>query len=312
MSRHNRLLPAKFAEPGCRFHHVHMDIVGPLPDSHGFKYCLTIIDRFSWWPEAVPLQNIEASTICRAFVDQWISRYGAPETLTTEQGSQFESQLFSTLLQLIGMNRIRTNAYHPASNGIMERWHRTLKTAIMCHADHDWSRSFSTVLLGLRSNDTETGASPAEFIFGTTLRNPGEFVLPEDFSPNPHVFLEEFGEYMRKVKPVPVAQKYKRNVFVFKELKSCSHVFLRVNARKSVERSYTDPHKILNRTLDRVYEIKVKGFPCQIFIKNIKPAYFVREEIGNLLQLDSSGSESTNVNTVIRTYSRPKKVIFTA
>lgn len=76
-------------------------------------------------------------------------------------------------------------------------------------------------------------------MFGTTLRIPGEFVLPDDFSPNPHVFLEEFREFMRKVKPVPVVQKYKLYVFVFKELASCSHVFLRVNTKKSLERPYT-------------------------------------------------------------------------
>ena len=103
--------------------HIHMDLVGPLPNSNGFKYCLTMIVRFSRWPEAVPLPNIEALTVCRAFVDTWISRYGSPETLTADRGSQFESRLFAALLQLTGCRRIRTTAYHPSSNGMIERWH---------------------------------------------------------------------------------------------------------------------------------------------------------------------------------------------
>ena len=173
ISRHNRLLPTSFSAPDGRFRHVHMDIIGPLPISNGFRYCLTIIDRFSRWPEAIPIRDIEASTICRAFFDHWVSRYGSPETLTTDQGSQFESQLFSALLQLIGCNRIRTTAYHPASNGMIERWHRSLKVAIMCHSDREWSRSLSSVLIGLRTNVLDIGASPAEFVFGTTLRIPG-------------------------------------------------------------------------------------------------------------------------------------------
>ena len=108
-SRHNHLLPTQFSAPDTRFIHVHMDIVGPLPVSDGFKYCLTIIDRISRWPEAIPLANIEASTVCRAFVDNWVSRFGSPEMLTTDEGSQFESRLFSALMQLIGYNLVFHN-----------------------------------------------------------------------------------------------------------------------------------------------------------------------------------------------------------
>ena len=162
-----------------------MDILRPLPASEGYRYVLTIIDRFSRWPEAFPLRDIEATTVCRAFVDGWISRFGAPETLTTDQGSQFESRLFSALLNLTGSHRNRTIAYYPASNGMVERWNRCLKAAIMCHANPQWSRTLSTVLLGLRSSVMDSGSSPAEFVYGTTLRIPGEFVLSNYESDDP-------------------------------------------------------------------------------------------------------------------------------
>ena len=89
---------------------------------------------------------------------------------------------------------------------------------------------------------------------------------------------------MRLVKPIPVAQKYKRKVFVFKELNSYSHVFLRNHARKALERPYTGPHKVLNRTSDRVYEIEVNGASRHVSIENIKPAYnyFLRDDIDHL------------------------------
>ena len=144
-----------------------MDIVGPMPTSDGNSYCLTIIDRFSRWPEAIPLKDIEVTTICRAFIDGWISRFGAPETVTTDQGSQFESRLFASLLSMTGSHRIRTTAYHPSSNGMIERWHKCLKAAIMCHANPQWSRTLFTVLLGLRSNVLDTGSSPAEYVYGS-------------------------------------------------------------------------------------------------------------------------------------------------
>ena len=65
--------------------------------------------------------------------------------------------------------------------------YRTFKAAIMRHVDKDWTRTLSTVLLGLHCHlRQDTNASPAEFVFGTTLRLPGEFFLPEDFTPDPN------------------------------------------------------------------------------------------------------------------------------
>lgn len=84
VSRHTTILPSHFEAPESRFRHVHMDIVGPFPDCDAYRYLLTMIDRFSRWPEAVPLKDIEALTIYRAFVDSWISRFGSPETLSTD------------------------------------------------------------------------------------------------------------------------------------------------------------------------------------------------------------------------------------
>jgi hypothetical protein len=63
------------------------------------------------------------------------SRFGCPQTNTTDQGRQFESQLFHSLARLCRIQLSRKTAYHPAANGLVERFHRTLKAAIMCHAD---------------------------------------------------------------------------------------------------------------------------------------------------------------------------------
>ena len=310
VTRHNHLVLAQFVAPDGRFRHVHMDIVGPLPESDRYRYCLTMIDRFSRWPEAVPLKDIGALTVCRAFVDCWISRYGTPETLTTDQGSQFETQLFTALLQLTGCKRIRTTTYHPAANGMIERWHRSFKTAIMCYVDHNWSRFLSTVLLGLKSSVMDIGLSPAEFLYGTTLRIPGEFVLPEDFNPDPEIFLEEFREHMRLIKAVPVGHYYKKRAFL----------------HKSLERPYTGPHRIIKRTSDRVFEINIDGSSRHVSVENIKPAHFLREDICNSssrkissetvndlnreTSTDVNKETLSNVTPAIKTYSRKKKVQF--
>ena len=71
--RHVKLVPDKFVALDGRFDHVHIDLVGPLPNRNSVEYILTMTDRFSRWVEAVPLREISAQTVARAFYDTWVS-----------------------------------------------------------------------------------------------------------------------------------------------------------------------------------------------------------------------------------------------
>jgi cleavage and polyadenylation specificity factor subunit 1 len=78
------------------------------------------------------MQDITAETVARALLSEWITRYGCPQTITTDQGWKFELQLFHVLANVCGIHLSRTTAFHPAANGLVERMHRTLKAALMC------------------------------------------------------------------------------------------------------------------------------------------------------------------------------------
>lgn len=98
--------------------------IGSLRDSHSFRYCLTSIDRFTQWPEIIPLKSITAQSCAEALCREWIPHFDVPAIIITDQRMQFGSG------KLLGFKCHRTTAYHSQSNGMLERWRRTLKAAI--------------------------------------------------------------------------------------------------------------------------------------------------------------------------------------
>ena len=166
--RHTATPLSHFPTPRHRFTNLYIDIVGPLPLSGGCTYLLTMVDRFTRWPEVVP-----AETVAHAFVTTWVSRFGVPTLITTDQGRQFESSLWSQLMKILGTHRIRTTAYHPIANGVVEQLHRQFKASIKClHSPHDWILGLPWILLCIRTAFKEDiGYSSAELVYGTANCN---------------------------------------------------------------------------------------------------------------------------------------------
>ncbi|KAG8199225.1 hypothetical protein JTE90_003653 [Oedothorax gibbosus] len=106
IQRHTKAPLGTFALPDARFSQVHLDLVGPLPPSHGHIYILTMIDRFTRWPEAAPISDMKTATWCTAIFGTWISRFGCPTTITTDRGTQMRSALYQEFCDMLGTNRI--------------------------------------------------------------------------------------------------------------------------------------------------------------------------------------------------------------
>jgi hypothetical protein len=126
--------------PTRRFSHVHVDLVSPLPASEdGWLYIFTIIDRTTRWLEATPLKEISAASCIEAFLATWVARFGIPDTDTTERGAKFSSLTWASFCKQVGLRHIMSTAYHPQSNGLVERAHRQLKAVFRAReAGTDW------------------------------------------------------------------------------------------------------------------------------------------------------------------------------
>jgi len=126
---HHTITPVgQFTHAPTHFLHIHVDLVGPLPSSTGFQYCITAVDRFTRWSEAFLFLTAQKRQ-CHVTS----SPAGYHNLASTDQGRKFVFQLFHSVAKMCGVHLCRI-PHHPATNGLRERLQRTLKAAIMCHA----------------------------------------------------------------------------------------------------------------------------------------------------------------------------------
>ncbi|BHF82041.1 hypothetical protein SprV_0802517700 [Sparganum proliferum] len=257
VGRHNKAPIGTFLAPDARFAHVHIDLVGPFPTSRGCNYLLIAIDRFTRWPIATSIPNITADSVAHAFLEHWISHYGIPSTITTDRGQQFESRLFNNLTDLLGCSRIRTTAYHPSSNGLVERFHRQLKASLRAHDNPShWSEHLPLVMLGIRTAlKPDLECSAAELVYGTTLR------IPRDF----------FGYSQRSadLDPSDYVQRLRQDMT---HLRATPPGAPTNSVRRPLQQPYDGPFRVLSRT-DKHFTIDRGGRTDVVSVDRLKAAY---------------------------------------
>ena len=138
-------LPLQITDtPELVWQNCSMDIVGPLTQTYDSnKYLLTFQDELSKFTLAIPIVQQDTPTVAKVFVEQIVLKFGIPQTLLTDQGSNFLSELFANTCKLLRIKRIKTSAYHPQTNGALERTHRVLVEYLRCYIlenQTDWDK----------------------------------------------------------------------------------------------------------------------------------------------------------------------------
>uniref|UniRef100_A0A665WFN6 Integrase catalytic domain-containing protein n=1 Tax=Echeneis naucrates TaxID=173247 RepID=A0A665WFN6_ECHNA len=182
---------------------VGVDILGPFPvTDSGNRYVLVAMDYFTKWPEAYAVPDQSATTTAERLVEEMFARFGVPAELHSDQGRNFESQVFGEVCRRLGVNKTRTTPLHPQSDGLVERFNRTLATQLaILTSQHqrDWDRHLPLVLWSYRTAVQESSqCTPAALMFGRELRTPVDLVFGAP--PEPEIAGGKEMDYFRRLK----------------------------------------------------------------------------------------------------------------
>ncbi|GFW40159.1 retrovirus-related Pol polyprotein from transposon 412 [Trichonephila clavipes] len=197
---------------GALFERIAFDILGPLPrSSDGNNTILVVMDYFTKWPEVYPVSDQEASTAAEALVQHWISRFGVPLQLHSDQGRNFDSAVSKRQCEILAIDKTRTTALHPQSDSMVERFNRIILNSLsllVSSNQQDWDKKLPFFLLAYRSAVHETtGNSSSQMLFGRDLRLPADILFsrhpdtplaPEEYIEKLHARMEKMHHLARK------------------------------------------------------------------------------------------------------------------
>lgn len=166
-----------------------MDLLELQKSKRGNKYLLIMTDYFTRWVEAIPLPNKEAITVAGVIYREIFCRYGAPESILTDQGKEFNNALLSTLCLAYGVRKLLT-IKKSSTNGLTERFNRTLWDMFAKKGKDEqlnWDQHINACLYAYRSTvQASTKKSPYEVMFGQPMKLPTDVAISSSEPPKMH------------------------------------------------------------------------------------------------------------------------------
>jgi len=182
---------------------VGIDIVGPLPKTEqGNSFIMVICDYYTRWVEAYSIPDQTAITVADKFVTEFVCRFGVPQKLHSDQGTDFMSSLFKQMCKLLEIEQTRTTPYRPCSNGLTERMNQTIQHMLSAFVNdyrNDWEDHLPFVLMAYRAAVQEsTGCSPNLLMLGREVLAPIDLMLGRE--PVPETDDQCYVEYVEWLK----------------------------------------------------------------------------------------------------------------
>ena len=295
-SPHNRA-PLQSIKIGSPMQMIAVDILGPFPESDkGNTHILVVGDYFTRWMEAFAIPNQEATTIAHVITQEVFCRFSPPEQLHSDQGKQFESELIAEVCRQLGIAKTRTTPYHPQSDGLIERFNRTLLSMLRAAAtDHpfDWEDHLRPLCMAYNSSvQATTGYSPFYLMFGRQPRMPIDIMYGDPPSTEEPETTQAFAQklkfrlqhaygrvrsemgsrldrqkelYDRRVHGNP----YNKDDLVWLHSKAIPR-----GVGRKLHRQWTGPFRILKKLSDAVYRLQNPRLPRQrlvVHFDRLKP-----------------------------------------
>ncbi|KAL4103589.1 hypothetical protein QTP88_018950 [Uroleucon formosanum] len=185
------------------FEKVFIDVVGPLTRTlDGNAYILTMQCDLTKFSIAIPMANNESNTVAYHFVTSFVCIHGMPQSLVSDQGTEFLSRVFTETCKLIGIKSSTTSPYHPQANGALERSHRTLGEYLRHYVDvnqQNWDSYVPYAMFVYNSSvHSSTGKQPYELLYGKTLLVPNSLTKAPDARYNYDNYQTELKQKLRE------------------------------------------------------------------------------------------------------------------
>ena len=196
--------------------------------------------------------------------------------MSSDRGSQFTSTLWNEIAHQLGVKLHHTTAYHPQSNGLVERFHRTLKAALKARLQGpSWTDELPLVHLGLRTVPKDSiGSSAAEFVYGTPLTVPGQFIDPSSKSPPMSASNDPFSSTVKKLSSLPISHhSLSPAAAISQSLRDAQFVFIRQDGHRGpLQRPYEGPYRVV-ASGEKTFRIMVGSREEIISADRLKPAH---------------------------------------
>jgi transposase InsO family protein len=196
-----RKIPLTQLPCGAPLERLALDILDT--SKKGNRYILVITDYFTKWTDAFALKRHTAPIVAETLMFKFIAQHGAPKQIHSDQGPEFESNLYKELARLLQISKYRTTPYRPQSDGQVERFNRTLLnmlSAFVSERADDWDTHIPLLMMAYRSAvHASTGCTPFSMMYGREMNLPVDLQFPtnSDFEGRPDC-PSEYVEWVRR------------------------------------------------------------------------------------------------------------------